>query len=66
MLRLMDKPQDTPKLPARYYRQKAVEARQAAEEATTRDAGNDAAAARAGANWLPDRGVALLQGGLEV
>ena len=33
---LMDKPQDTPTLPARYYRQKAVEARQAAEEATTR------------------------------
>jgi len=26
MLRLMDKPQDTPTLPARYYRQKAVEA----------------------------------------
>jgi hypothetical protein len=36
MLRLMDKPQDTPTLPARYYRQKAVQARQSAEEATTR------------------------------
>ena len=36
MLRLMDKPQDAPALPARYYRQKAAEARQAAEEATTR------------------------------
>jgi hypothetical protein len=32
----MDNPQDTPSLPARYYRQKAAEARQAAEEATTR------------------------------
>jgi hypothetical protein len=36
MLRLMDNPEDTPSLPARYYRQKAAEARQAAEEATTR------------------------------
>jgi len=26
MLRLMDKPQNTPTLPARYYRQKAVDA----------------------------------------
>jgi hypothetical protein len=36
MLRLMDKPQDAPAPPARYYRQKTAEARQAAEEATTR------------------------------
>ena len=34
MLWLMDKPQDAPTLPARYYRQKAARARQAAEEAT--------------------------------
>jgi len=36
MLRLMDKPQDAPTLPTRYYRQNAAEARQTAEEATTR------------------------------
>jgi hypothetical protein len=36
MLRLMDKPEDTPFLSAQYYRQKAAEARQAAGEATTR------------------------------
>jgi len=36
MLRLMDQPQDTSTLPARYYRQKGAEARQTAEEATTR------------------------------
>ena len=36
MLRLMDKPPDTPTLPARYYRQKAAEARRAAEGVTTR------------------------------
>jgi len=36
MLRPMDTPQGAPALPARYYRQKAVEARQAAEDATTR------------------------------
>ncbi|HEX8812200.1 MAG TPA: hypothetical protein VF742_09435 [Terracidiphilus sp.] len=36
MLRLVDKPQDTPTPSARYYRQKAAEARQVAEEATTR------------------------------
>jgi len=32
----MDQPQDTPTLPARYYRQKAAEARRAAEGVTTR------------------------------
>jgi hypothetical protein len=32
----LDKPQDAPTLPEWYYRQKAAEARQAAEEATTR------------------------------
>jgi len=36
MLRLMDQPQDIPTLPARYYRQKAAEARRAAEGVTTR------------------------------
>jgi hypothetical protein len=36
MLLLTDEPQETPALPARYYRQKAAEARRAAEEATTR------------------------------
>jgi hypothetical protein len=52
MLRLIDKPQDAPTLPTRYYRQKAAEARQAAEEATTRDAGNAEAAARARASFI--------------
>ncbi len=32
----MDQPQDAPTLPARYYRQKAAEARRAAEGVTTR------------------------------
>jgi hypothetical protein len=36
MLRPMDQPEETPTLPARYYRQKAAEARRAAEEVTTR------------------------------
>jgi hypothetical protein len=36
MLRRMDKPQDTPTLPARHYRQKAAEAHPATKEATTR------------------------------
>ena len=34
MLRLMDKREDAPTLPTRYYRQKAAGARQAAEEVT--------------------------------
>ena len=33
---LMDQPEGTPPLPARYYRQKAAEARRAAEGVTTR------------------------------
>ena len=36
MLWLMDEPRGESMLPTRYYRQKAVEARQAAEAATTR------------------------------
>ena len=36
MLRLMDQPEETPTLPASYYRQKAAEARRAAEGVTTR------------------------------
>ena len=36
MLRLMDQPEETPTLPARYYRRKAAEARCAAEGVTTR------------------------------
>ena len=36
MLRLMDQPEETPTLPAQYYRQKAAEARRAAEAVTTR------------------------------
>ena len=36
MLRPMDQPEETPTLPARYYRQKAPEARRAAEGVTTR------------------------------
>ena len=36
MLRLMDQPQDAPTLPARYYRQKAAEARRTDEGVTTR------------------------------
>jgi hypothetical protein len=35
MLRLIDQPEETPTLPARYYRRKAAEAR-AAEAVTTR------------------------------
>ena len=35
-LRLMDQPEHTPTLPARYYRRKAAEARRAAEAVTTR------------------------------
>jgi hypothetical protein len=33
---LMDQPEETPTLPASYYRQKAAEARRAAEGVTTR------------------------------
>ena len=36
MLRFMDQFQETPTLPARYYRRKADEARRAAEGVTTR------------------------------
>ncbi len=36
MLRAVDQPVETPALPARYYRQKAAEARRAAEKVTTR------------------------------
>jgi len=36
MLRLMDQPEETPTLPAQYYRRKAAEARRAAEGVTTR------------------------------
>jgi hypothetical protein len=36
MLGLMDQPEDTSTLPARYYRRKAAEARRAAEGVTTR------------------------------
>jgi hypothetical protein len=32
----MDQPEETPTLPARYYRQKAAEARRSAEGVTTR------------------------------
>ena len=34
-LRVMDQPEETPSLPARFYRQKATEARRAAEGVTT-------------------------------
>ena len=36
MLRLMDQPEDTPALPARFYRRKAADARRTAEGVTTR------------------------------
>ena len=36
MLRPMEQPEDTPTLPARFYRQKAADARRTAEGVTTR------------------------------
>ena len=36
MLRCMDPPEESPTLPAQYYRRKAAEARRAAEGVTTR------------------------------